>query len=840
MAREQSTIVYQSGDFPAHGKAFQVKSETVVFEDEEKGTTLAMDGVTLPDHINEQVVTDTTLEKFFARPVRVATYTWNESDPIGTQRSIGIWKEYFTNSRIAHKLETFAYLRCDLHVKILINASPFYYGAMCVNYTPLPRSGNYDSLYQDAGGKWFIPFSQRPHCWIYPQANEGCEMVLPFFYPVNWLDTSSASDFNLMGVLELVNFTALQSANGVTGSGVTIQVYAWASNVRLAGPTLGPVLQSKDEYAGSISGPASSVAQVASTLKDVPAIGTLAKATELTAKGVAGAAKVLGYSNTPIQEDIRSMRPSTVPDLSTSEIGCQLKKLTLDPRNELSIDPQVTGLKSVDETDISYLVQKESYLCTTTMSTAHLPDRILFTSNVTPSLWDFYQESGQNVIQQTVTSFVSQMFMHWRGDMIFRFKFIVSPYHKGRVRISFDPSGSSSSNIVNTAESSNAIFTRVVDIGKEDNVEFRVPYLRARAWLTTLTANNTEPWSTDSAPTFSSDTTSFNGTICMRVLTALTAPILTSSIPIMVFVRGAENLEFANPHFSIGGIQRYSYFTVQSQDELVTKEEVKSMEVTVPHVPRDIHLYYFGEAVGNIKQILRRSVLVDVLTVPSSFSTSNYHAYVNWNCPKMPPTPGYESSGLYKAVGIKVPGSEFGYNFANFTPLAYFVGAFVGMRGSVVWHLTRNSAQSPGGMIMRATRIPNTAVTFSRESIAQTVSSASTSVLANYFISKLKTGSAGTSMVATHIEPTLSIHVPHMTPFLFYETGPNQGNDPTYYDGAAYDGYKFEMSVPTTSSLAPIEVFRHCSIGTDWNVHFFLSVPTLFYYDSVPVPSSTV
>jgi hypothetical protein len=78
------------------------------------------------------------------------------------------------------------------------------------------------------------------------------------------------------------------------------------------------------------------------------------------------------------------------------------------------------------------------------------------------------------------------------------------------------------------------VYTKIVDIGEEDDIEIEVPYHQAYPWLNvdkTLTTN----WSASGALT-RRDLLD-NGLLTIRVLTTLTAPT-TGSIRILVVHEG--------------------------------------------------------------------------------------------------------------------------------------------------------------------------------------------------------------------------------------------------------------------------------------------------------------
>ena len=79
------------------------------------------------------------LKEFLARPVRISSFAWSESDVTGTKTSIDPWSLFLNTAIIKKKLDNYAFLRGNLHVEFVVNASPFYYGLMMASYQPLPN-----------------------------------------------------------------------------------------------------------------------------------------------------------------------------------------------------------------------------------------------------------------------------------------------------------------------------------------------------------------------------------------------------------------------------------------------------------------------------------------------------------------------------------------------------------------------------------------------------------------------------------------------------------------------------------------------------------------------------
>jgi hypothetical protein len=100
-------------------------------------------------------------------------------------------------------------------------------------------------------------------------------------------------------------------------------------------------------------------------------------ASQIGAKTVASVASALGFSNPPVIEDTKPIKNQGIPQLAAPEISYPVEKLTIDPKNELTVDPAVLGLPNHDELSLHHLASKEAYVCTFSWSTADLSDALL-------------------------------------------------------------------------------------------------------------------------------------------------------------------------------------------------------------------------------------------------------------------------------------------------------------------------------------------------------------------------------------------------------------------------------------------------------------------------------
>ena len=187
-------------------------SDLVTFDESpqvEAGTTSDMNAL-----VRDVTPSVGELADFLSRPVRISTRTWNESDSVGFLETKQCWYEFLNTAFIKKKLDNYAFIRGNLHLKVVVNASPFYYGLAMLSYNPTPAyhgagagaSGDADYTYG------LMQRSQRPHIMIIPQESLGGELKVPFIWNKNWAQLTSASEIQGLGSYELEVIAQLQSA----------------------------------------------------------------------------------------------------------------------------------------------------------------------------------------------------------------------------------------------------------------------------------------------------------------------------------------------------------------------------------------------------------------------------------------------------------------------------------------------------------------------------------------------------------------------------------------------------------------------------------------------------
>jgi len=506
---------------------------------------------------------DADLQNFFSRPIKTRSYSWT----IGSNffQTFNPWSDFFENPRVLNRITNYNLLRCKLKVRLVLNGNGFYYGRAIASYNPMP---NLDQFTKDRS--WVladvVAASQRPHVYLDPTNSLGGTLTLPFCWYENALRIP-AQDWREMGKMHIHGMQQLKHANGATDD-ITLSVFVWAEDVSLAVPTsnepsaLSPQMgEVNDEFKkdGAISKPANMVAKVAGALEGVPTITPFAKATKMAANAVSGIASHFGYSRPNVLADENPYRPAYVGNMTNANASDTSVKLTLDGKQELSVDPRTMGLGGKDEMTVKSIATRESYLTSFNWAKSATAETLLWNSEVNPVTWTM----NGSEIHMPACCFASLPFKFWRGTMKYRFQIVASAYHKGRIKVTYDPSYAKTNEY-------NTNYTHIIDLAKEKDFTLEVGWGNERSMVKHRTPGVSAPiYATSAIGTDPGQLA--NGVVSVYVVNDLTTPNSTANndVQVNVFVSAGDNFEVFDP--SSENIQDLVWFQPQMGDaETVT------------------------------------------------------------------------------------------------------------------------------------------------------------------------------------------------------------------------------------------------------------------------------
>lgn len=792
---------------------------------------------------------DATLENFFSRPVKIQSYSWATGSNLFEK--FNPWRDFFENVRVINRITNYNLLRCKLKVRLVLNGNGFHYGRAIASYTPLP---NQDGLTMDRS--FFIEdvvaASQRPHIYLDPTNSQGGTLTLPFVWYHNALRIPD-QDWRSMGDIIIHGMQALKHANGASDS-VTISVFAWAEDVSLSIPTanepgalvpqIGEVFtpQAMDEYGtGPISRPASVVAKAAGALSQLPGIGMYARATELAASTVSNIATTFGFSRPVELADIEPYKPTYLGNMANTNVSDTSCKLTLDCKQELTIDPRVMGLGSTDEMSIKSISQRESFLTNFGWQVADSTETLLWNTEVCPVLWNTVSGTPDE-LHFPACCFASLPFRCWRGTMKFRFQIVASAFHKGRIKIVYDPSFPLSNEY-------NTNYTHIIDLAKERDFTIDIGWGQDKSMVEhRKPGSDAIPYGT--TPIGAAPGKIANGILSVYVVNELTVPNSTANndIEVNVFVSTGDDFEVFDPDSSF--IEEYVWFrpqmgeifspqmaevgqSISCPDADLTKKEDEPMKMETsdtlaPTLSDQDHTtsVYYGDPITSFRQCLKRynwHSAITPLNTPSTFITVRTS--------NLPYYRGYQPGAVHN-TSVPVPGTP--YNYCKTTMLNYVLPAYTCWRGGLRWKYLRTGGNADETSLMQVRRSAIKESGYSHiEDVALTFSDTSSARVrqAEMHIPHTWDGCVATT---TYQNPVIEAEMPFYSKLRF-----NPGKFRNFLASSIFSAFHELTTIWESNPADSALIHCYVSVGEDFTLGFFTGAPVAWRVPLASEPTAS-
>lgn len=776
---------------------------------------------------------DAQLGNFLSRPIKIHEEEWGTGSNLFF--SINPWALYMENPRVINRISNFNLLRATLKLKIVINGNGFQYGRALASYNPLDiwddLSQNRALVPQDA-----VQASQMPHIYLDPTTSTGGEMSLPFFDYRNYVNIPE-SDWQELGVLTVRSLNALKHANGASDQ-VTISVFAWVEDTSMAvltstdPSTLSPQSGREIDEAntkGMISGPATAIQKAATVLASVPQIAPFATATAAGAGVVANVAKALGYCRPPVTKDPEPYRPHGNASLALTTVPDGTSKMTIDDKQELSIDPRLAGLGAADPLNIKEIAKRESYLTTFSWNIGTSPETLLWNARIDPCTW---AENGLTPkgFHFPACAMAALPFKYWTGKMKFRFQIVCSAFHKGRLKIVYDPNFLAGSEY-------NTNYLEVVDIADKSDFTIEIGNGQATTLLT-----HAEPGINSVTEMYS--TTAYasrnpgNGVIGVYVVNELTTPNSTvnNDIEVNVFVSMGDDFETFVPNDTF---QKF-VFKPQSGSEIVPEgqntaepsapQQEQSSEVGPGYTNHGlVNKVFTGEAISSFRTLLKRYNLHQSLIFGENSSPR-----VHYGRRSMFPYLRGNVSGAVNVTGLGAP-----YSYCNTVLLHWVTYAFAGWRGGIRWKILPRGEmdvdRDPQVYIQRAplggfeyqkgstTTIAQYAT--DQDSAASVVVRSGSYPQSNAPLS----GPNGLVFAQGKVNPNIEFECPFYSPFRF-----SPGKTENYTGlGLFTESWDYRIFVDANVDTC---FDAYCAAAEDFQCYFFTGLPVMYYEADPPNP----
>lgn len=767
---------------------------------------------------------DDALGDFFSRPIKIGAYAWA---PTTTFFEVfNPWTQFLENPRVINRLSNYNLLRGTLCVKILVNGNGFHYGRLLVSYLPF---ANRDSFFRNRAliSEDSIEASQRMHLYIDPTTSTGGSMKLPFLWPLNALSIPS-EDWDDMGLLSIRQLNPLKNANGALDP-VTISVFAWMEDIELSVPTtaepgaLAPQSQGyvpqADEYEEK---PASSAMLAAGDAAAavgaaIPQVAPLAEPTSLVLSGAGNVAKAMGYSRPRNLDPVQPYRPTFLGNMANANAPDSSVSLTLDQKAGLTPDTRSFGLDGSDELEVTSISGRETYLTTFAWPVSAPAEDLLWNSRVTPQLIAQRTVGGVDEIHLTPMAYLSYMARYWRGTIRFRFQIVASSFHKGRMKIVWDPEYMNSNEY-------NVAYTHIVDISETRDFTIDVGWGSPRPYL--LCSSAAENYG---VTPLTGSFTNFNGVLSVYVVNDLAVPNSTIDNDISVNVMVCSpDLELQWPQSPSDRLGYHAAFAPQSVgyephamgdavDSMQNEPVAEDAQQVGTYRPSS-HLEFFGDPIPSLRLLMKKYAYYATHHLGNG---NPKPAVAQLEIPSRPQEQGFAPFATYPTV----PGPAFA-NFVELVPMAYIMRMFACWRGGIRYKvLITHDNSSDVALPTRGVAVVENADedNMSVDRAVASVDYTNDASLARAHLLRYRSLSQiGHATVLDH-NPVLEFEIPYYRPERFSLAR-------NYSDG--------EIPRVTVRSTIPVGgSFHHLftSCGEDFQVGMFVGTPILY---PQPVPAA--
>jgi hypothetical protein len=548
-----------------------------------------------------------TLPQFFARPVKIATLTISLAGSSGNFDPFSLWRNV---ASVKEKLSRYGYFKGNMRVALVANGNPFQYGSLVVGLRSVPidlsNSAAFDHPTIRTGVIWnsdpttigSAQLFQMPHVVLDPGAEADMIVTSPLMSTAQWLPLTTA----LPHAPTVMYYVCPDLANA-SGSAITpwvISIYASVESAEVAVPVI-QAQSGEMKSAGVLQATATAIAGAAAAFKPIfPAWSTSIQAAALVGAKIAG---ILGLSR-PLALDFDPVVATAFSTFAYATGGRVVAHgVGVDPLRSVAMGAQVAGYGSDDDTSLLKIASRWGLVGSFVIATTNVANDVLF------STWVHASNTPSTTIATVVNylptpyAYATLPFSTWGGGTHYRFVFNASNFHKGTVRIVYDPTGTATPASVSTADQS-LLQTTVVHVNGTTTVDFEVPWSQPTLFVKTQA--------------FSAVGSGGNGRLHVFLDTPLQCNGIAAPVYVRVMVRAAPDLRVGLPSLALANA--YAPYLV-----------AQSGTITAP-VPKPF-LVTYGETISDVSALARRLTYAGTTVLSAvQFASSNWE-YNLWTLP---------------------------------------------------------------------------------------------------------------------------------------------------------------------------------------------------------------
>lgn len=498
--------------------------------------------------------------RYLSKPCEMQVGQFSIGDLATTFATTKYPYDFMSKTMYHRKIQGFLGFRGTLVLRLQVNAERFQQGRYMLCAVPMGgfTSENKAVDYFNRHAHFLVQRSQLPHAEIDIATQTACELRLPYAMAYDFYSFQLMPDVFKDIEYYVKIFPYQRLATGTGGNTAKYTLWAHYENIELIGQALPVELQSgraavkssakgKTNYSekeaeragvGPVQSMATKISKAASYLNAVPFINEFSAPVKWAADITANVASVFGWSAPA------NLEPQHRFKITNAQYATNVNKVDMSLPLSLDVGAAVVakpeGPVAEDEMDIAYLASILSWQNTYAWPASSAEDTQIARLAVglwpigTPSTTIHGAESFRNL---SPAQFVGTMFANWRGSVVFRFKFVKTEFHSGRLSFEFNPETRDYITPIGgiTDDLAPYVYREVVDIRNLTELTLEIPYICNAPYLTT-------DWENTQTNKF--------GTLDIRVIDPLVAPDAASQTIYMIVEaalgKDAEFAVFAN------------------------------------------------------------------------------------------------------------------------------------------------------------------------------------------------------------------------------------------------------------------------------------------------------
>jgi hypothetical protein len=489
------------------------------------------------------------VKDFLQKPVIIASSTFATTDTYSTFAEFLSPNDILSanSSMMADKLKGYLGFRATTVLRLVVNATRFQQGRYNLQFVPtggaiVAATGNSRNRV-NAITSTLVQRIQLPHVEL--DLNCDTEAILKYkfnsaynFFPLSSL--TSGTSLMSFGLFKIYPYSALVAGSGNNTCGYTL----WASfedielisaAVPQSGRSFSTSTKKKNEtdqeQVSSGMGPISSalmrVKGAADVFTRVPLLSSYASMTSWYAEILSGAASAFGWSRPVNLEHSGRVTQNYLPYAANVDGPDESFPLSFSYKNQVGKAQGFSGTDA-DEMDFSFLCSIPVYNSTLPWIPTNPSGFVLVNIPVRPlGLLVTRTVTAVAITDVGPYQLIANMFEQWRGSMVYKFKFVKTEFHSGRIAVSFSPVNSSFVQVIPSLAESAFLHRQIIDIRECNEFTFVVPFI------------SSTPYKLSTDPI---------GTLMFHVLDPLVAPdTVSQTVSIIVEHCMASDAEFAVP-----------------------------------------------------------------------------------------------------------------------------------------------------------------------------------------------------------------------------------------------------------------------------------------------------